>query len=76
MNASLMRECDPGEIKMDVFQMQPSTSPGPNGLPSLFFQKFWSVVGEGVSRAILSFLNSGNLLQKVNCTYITPHSKG
>lgn len=71
MNALLRQEFDVEEIKRAVFQMQPSTSPGPNGLAPLFFQNFWSIVGEDVLAAILSFLNLGNLLKKVNFTYIT-----
>ncbi|TQD82063.1 hypothetical protein C1H46_032372 [Malus baccata] len=55
--------------------MQPSTSPGLNGLPPLFFQKSWAIVEDYVTYAILSFLNSGNLLKKVNYTYITLISK-
>ena len=51
--------------------MQPSTSPGPDGLPPLFFKKLWVIVGDDVTRAILSFPNFGNLLKEVNYTYIT-----
>ncbi|KAM1087784.1 hypothetical protein ACFX2H_013250 [Malus domestica] len=71
MNTSLRREFDVEDIKMAVFQMQPSTSPGLDGLPSIFFQIFLSIVGEDVLAAIFSFLNLGNLLKKVNFTYIT-----
>lgn len=71
MNASLRREFDVEDIKMVVLQMQHLTSPGRDGLPSLFFQKFWNIVGEYVSATILSFLNLGNLLKKLNFTYIT-----
>ncbi|KAM1743525.1 hypothetical protein ACFX12_013409 [Malus domestica] len=71
MNTSLRREFDVEDIKMAVFQMQPSTSPGLDGFPPIFFQIFWSIVGEDVLAAILSFLNLGNLLKKVNFTYIT-----
>lgn len=71
MNVSLRRDFDADEIKGVVFQMEPSTSPGPDGLPPLFFQKFWGIVGNDVYATLLSFLNSRNLLTKVNYTYIT-----
>ena len=33
------------EIKIAVFQMKPNKSPGLNGLPAEFYQKFWDWVG-------------------------------
>ncbi|KAM1113235.1 hypothetical protein ACFX13_046872 [Malus domestica] len=46
MNSSLTQHFDVDEVKRAVFQMQPSTSLGLDGLPPLFFQKFWGIVGE------------------------------
>ena len=50
--------------------MHPSKSPGPNGISPFFFQKYWHIVGLDVIEAILSVLNSGHLLHKMNYTYI------
>ena len=50
--------------------MHPSKSPGPNGISPFFFQKYWHIVGLDVIEAILSVLNSGHLLHKINYTYI------
>ena len=37
---------------------------------ALFYQKYWHIVGDDVTNAVLHFLNSGNMDLKVNYTYI------
>lgn len=37
--------------------MHPTKAPGPYGLPSLFFQKYWSIVGRGVTKLAMDILN-------------------
>ncbi|KAB2621906.1 hypothetical protein D8674_024088 [Pyrus ussuriensis x Pyrus communis] len=59
------------EVKAAVFQMKPSTSPKPNGMPPIFFQRFWHIVGNDVTAAVFSFLETGRILQKINFTHIT-----
>ena len=36
-----------------------------------FYQKNWNVVGDEVTKAILSFFSSGKLLQQIKHTFIT-----
>uniref|UniRef100_A0A2N9HFR8 Reverse transcriptase domain-containing protein n=1 Tax=Fagus sylvatica TaxID=28930 RepID=A0A2N9HFR8_FAGSY len=36
-----------------------------------FFQKYWNIVGANVSAAVLSVLNSGKMLRKINLTHIS-----
>ena len=50
--------------------MHPKKSPGPNGMPPLFYQHFWSLLGECVTKAILDFLNLGIMPPKFNDTNI------
>ncbi|KAK2657967.1 hypothetical protein Ddye_011019 [Dipteronia dyeriana] len=50
--------------------MSPSKAPGPDGLPVMFYQKFWSIVGPKVVTACLAYLNDGESLQSVNDTLI------
>ena len=57
-------------MKMALFQMGPTKSPGPDGMNALFYQKFWHVVGESIVIAVLDFLNNGNMLPNINHTNI------
>ena len=50
--------------------MQPSKSLGFDGMSPFFFQKFWHIVGQDVIVAVLSVLNSGHMLHKMNFTHI------
>ena len=51
--------------------MAPLKTPGPNGMPLLFFQNFWELVKGGVVHDILCFLNSSSLPKSLNHTFIT-----
>ena len=58
------------EVKQALFQMHPSKSPKPDGMPPFFFQKYWHIVGQDVTIAVLSVLNSSHMLHKMNFTHI------
>ncbi|KAK3205547.1 hypothetical protein Dsin_019593 [Dipteronia sinensis] len=58
------------EIRKAVFNMHPTKAPGPDGLPTIFFQKYWDSVGPSVTDACLKCLNSGSSLLAVNDTLI------
>ena len=51
--------------------MHPSKAPGSDGMSSFFFQKYWHIVGNSISNAVLSVLNSGKILRKINLTYLS-----
>lgn len=70
MNASLLQRYTPKEVRKALFQMHPSKSPSPNSMSPFFFQKFLHIVGHDVTTAILSVLNSGHMLSKMNHTHI------
>lgn len=59
------------EVEVALKQMEPLKSPGPNGLPPLFFQKFWNNIGDVVFVAVLHCLNSGYFSSSINCMFIT-----
>ena len=60
----------PLEVKEVLFQMGPTKSPRPNGMPALFYQNYWHVVGDDVTKAVLNILNGNDSLHEINHTYI------
>ena len=70
MNCQLLSPFTALEIQQVAFQMHPSKSPGPDGMSSFFFQKYWHIVGQDVVIAILSVLKSGYMLRKANHSHI------
>ncbi|XP_074301449.1 uncharacterized protein LOC141632838 [Silene latifolia] len=45
-------------------------SPGPDGIPAIFYQRCWHLVKKDCTKAILSILNSGTVLKEMNRTFI------
>ena len=70
MNNTLLQQYMPDELKRALFHMHPSKSPRPDGMSHFFFQKYWHIMGNDVTAAVLSVLNSGNTIYKMNCTHI------
>jgi hypothetical protein len=69
-NERLCQIPTPAEIKEVVFSMQSLKSPGPNGLPPLFYKKYWQIVGSSVIKAIQNFFLIGKLLKEINNSFI------
>ncbi|XP_074270959.1 uncharacterized protein LOC141594872 [Silene latifolia] len=58
------------EVRQAVFQLGPLKSPGPDGIPAAFYQKYWSIVKDDVINGALNILNSGTVLKEFNKTFI------
>ena len=70
-NQKLLLPFSVDEVRVALFQMHPSKAPGPDGMTSFFFQKFWHVIGPSVSIVVLSVLNFARILRKINLTHIS-----
>ena len=67
----LLRRCPtPEEIKSAIFEINPLKSPGPDGMPGLFFKHYWHIVGDQVIAAVRNFFIHGQLLGELNQTFI------
>ena len=62
MNGDLIKEFTELEVKEALNQMASLKALGPDDMPSLFYQHFWSTMQHGVTSAILSWLNSDDSL--------------
>ncbi len=70
MNKRLIQTYSATEIKNTIFQMHPSKPPRPDGMTSLFFQKYLHIVRDEVVKAILLVLTSGHLLRKATSSML------
>ncbi|KAL3825323.1 hypothetical protein ACJIZ3_021352 [Penstemon smallii] len=70
MNADFLKEFTTEEIKKALDSMHPLKSPGPDGFPVIFYQRFWHIVKNDVTRWVLQLLNHKVLPASCNFTYI------
>ena len=66
----LSSEFSADEVKTVLFQIRPTKALRPDGMNALFYQKFWHIVGNDVTNAVLDFLNSGNMLPEISYTIL------
>ena len=59
------------EVQTELKQMAPLKAPGLDGMPPIYYQNYWNLVGEDVTNTILSYLNSATLPHPLNHTFIT-----
>ena len=59
------------DIRRVMFAMQPFKALVPDGMSSLFYRHYWSIVGDQLVAAVQSFFREGWLLRELNHTYIT-----
>lgn len=69
-NGVLDRHCTREEVRLDIFDMCPLKFPRIDGLPTLFYQKYWDIVGPSVTSACLQCQNDGGSLEEINRTLI------
>ena len=54
MNSKLEGTFQEWEVETALKQMAPMKAPGPDGMPPLFYQHFWSTVDGNIASSILS----------------------
>ncbi|CAN6246168.1 unnamed protein product [Urochloa humidicola] len=70
MNEGLTKEFTPMEVRMALESIGDLKAPGPDGMPSIFYKKFWEMVGERVTEEVLGVLNGGPMPEGWNDTNI------
>ncbi|CAL9001349.1 unnamed protein product, partial [Prunus brigantina] len=58
------------EIELALKSIGPSKAPGPDGMPALFYQNYWDVVGQDVSDLCLRVLNGSEGVHEFNHTLV------
>ena len=70
MNAILIKPFSQEEIWEALQSIGDLKAPGPDGIPSIFYKRFWSIVGEQVKKEVLTVLNGGPMPRGWNDTII------
>ncbi|KAK4389823.1 putative ribonuclease H protein [Sesamum angolense] len=70
MNRKLLEDYSAEEVKAALIQMFPFKSPGPDGMPPVFFQRFWNIVGNATTTTVLQLLNDHTFNPSLNFTHI------
>ena len=70
MRDILSRDYSVEEVQVALFQKGPTKAPRPDGMNALFYQKYWHIVGNDVTAAVLDFLNYSTMFPNINYTHI------
>ncbi|CAN1820450.1 LINE-1 retrotransposable element ORF2 protein [Linum perenne] len=70
MNRNLCRPITDEEIKNAVFQMGPNKSPGPDGFPGFFYQKYWELVKQQLCAEVKRFFANTEMPEGWNDTHV------
>ncbi|KAL3839320.1 hypothetical protein ACJIZ3_023911 [Penstemon smallii] len=69
-NENLCKLPTPREIKQVLFSFASDKSPGPDGLPALFYKHFWSTTGTALIQVVQHFFRTGYMLKTLNHTFV------
>ena len=59
------------EVDATIKDAVPLKAPGLDGMPTLFYQTYWTNIGVDVHQVVLSSLNLSSILKSINHTFIT-----
>ena len=71
MNDKLSAKLKAWEVHVAVKQMAPLKVPSSDGMPLVFFQKFWPLIGDEVTDYFLHLLNTTTFPPHLNHTFIS-----
>lgn len=77
MNDMLLHEFTKEEVKDALNCIGDLKVPGPDGMPAIFYKRFWDIVWKHVMEEILHVLNGGDLSANWNetCVVLIPKVK-
>lgn len=68
MNEALTKIPSDDEIQSAIFDINPDKALGPDGMTSLFFQKYWGITAETVQLTVKEFFTNGTMDPRLNQT--------
>ena len=71
MNESLDRVFTREKVVTALKQIHPTKAPGPDGMSALFYQKYWNIMGNGITNMVLNVLNNNVSVAELNKTNIS-----
>lgn len=70
MNEELFHIYTKEEIHTTLRQIHPTKTPSPDGMPQLFFHKYWHLAGNSFTTTMLQVLNTCQVPLGLNHTFI------
>jgi hypothetical protein len=70
MNEMLTAQFSAEDVRKAVFSIGDLKAPGPDGLHALFYKKFWHLVGEDITAAVLQAINEKSIPEGWNETIV------
>lgn len=70
MNKKLIQIPQDEETREATFAINPDKAPSPDGMTSLFYQRFWKTIGKDVCAMVKDFFATGELDERMNKTNI------
>ena len=71
MNVDLTGDFTAMEVEVALKQIAPLKALGPNGMPPLFYQNYWTLLGNDVTQSVLHYLNLSSLLAALDHSFVT-----
>jgi hypothetical protein len=77
MNQILCEDFKKEEVEVALNSIGDLKAPGPNGMPSIFYKRFWDTIGDKVTQEVLNVLNGGPMPENWNetCVVLIPKVK-